>query len=848
VAVPNRPDVYVGVAFNADPFDTGATPTWVDLTSRVYRISSAKRGRQYELDRNQAGSLSIDWHNADEAINPVNTGSPYYPNVLPYRQVLVRAMWPNGGTGNLLNALYNGTDGSFESYTSGAAAPSWLTAVGGVVPTVTTSTPQQGTKCVTYTVTNSATAQGTSWVVPCIPGRQYTVSGYVRQTGTSTQRISVTGIGVGSSTATSGAYVRLTMTFTATQPTHTVSLLTTSVAPSAGTVFIDALQHEPGGSASTFTTTGPMIRNVWTRGYIERWPLGWVDGGFRGISVTPAVGPLAILANAALHTEVRNSIMAKGPALYWPLSESQGATVYAETSGNNGPSLVTWVSPSGATTLPAPGTDNNITGDPSGTGVLFTQGSIIPTSASDMGAVLGSGPAFRTPAVAFPVGATGSSWESTAVAWAQPTFPFVASAAAGEIVRVTTFLPTQGAGQLQTANIRVLSDGSVSTAIVVGTTVTVAQSATNLVNDGKFHLFVATVSQVSGGNTTLTLYVDGASVATTTVSTATAGLITAPAKNVMVSGRNDGTATSTMLGGIINHVALYGRALTAGEIADLWTAGKGYAGELESARIGRYLSYGGYTGPTNIGTGASIMGAGTVQEGDALLDSCQRASDSAFGNFFEDANGLAYASRNARYLQTTASYTFGERVDLGEYPYEDDVTFDFDPTLVLNVADITRTGGIKAHAEDTTGVSQKRYGRQNFTRTIDIASDNETVDAGTWVVANRKDPHLRVAAVTFAGGRVGGLTAADGTLWPMLLNLEIGTRVTLKRRPKAANLGAGITMSSDYFVESIDHHDIDFKTGEWKTTLLLSPITVAQPWILENAAYGVLDSTTVLGF
>jgi hypothetical protein len=55
-------------------------------------------------------------------------------------------------------------------------------------------------------------------------------------------------------------------------------------------------------------------------------------------------------------------------------------------------------------------------------------------------------------------------------------------------------------------------------------------------------------------------------------------------------------------------------------------------------------------------------------------------------------------------------------------------------------------------------------------------------------------------------------------------------------------------MSSDYFVESIDHHDIDFKTGEWKTTLLLSPITVAQPWILENAAYGVLDSTTVLGF
>jgi hypothetical protein len=82
----------------------------------------------------------------------------------------------------------------------------------------------------------------------------------------------------------------------------------------------------------------------------------------------------------------------------------------------------------------------------------------------------------------------------------------------------------------------------------------------------------------------------------------------------------------------------------------------------------------------------------------------------------------------------------------------------------------------------------------------------------------------------------------------MIIALEIGTRVTVKRRAKAANGGAGITQSADFYVESINHHDISAEASTWATTLLLSPVPLAQPWILENATYGVLDSTTVLGF
>jgi hypothetical protein len=615
-------------------------------------------------------------------------------------------------------------------------------------------------------------------------------------------------------------------------------------------VFLDAIQHELGGTATTFNTTPVMIRNIWTQGYIERWPIGWLDGGFRGVTSTPGVGPLAILNAVNLHTEVQGTIMFKTPTYCWPLQEESGAVVFAEASGNNGPPLRIAVSPIGlgSTALPAAGTASNIAGDPSGTGVTLAQGTL--TGANSTGALLGCGASVRFGNVLFPTpNFVGSSWGATAVIWVQMTLPRTAEA--DILVKVASYSP--GPNQTTPITIHVLSDCSLDVFVVTtsGGSAQILTGANTALADGKWHLVVATVSQISGGNTTIRLYIDGVEdtpASPSVVPTSTLGLLAIPATEVQVGGRYDLTTFTQVLGATVAHLALYSQALTQTDVTDLWNAGKGYAGELESARINRHLVRAGYNGPAAIQPGVSVMGPSTVKEGDTALAAIQQASDSAFGNFFENADGIAYASRNSRYLQTTAAYTFGERVDLGEYPYEGDIIYDLDPTQVLNIADITRSGGVKVHAEDGTGASQKRYGKRTFTRTIDIASDNETIDAATWTVANRKSPLMRVSAITFSAGRVTGLTAGDGSLWPMVLNLEIGTRVTVKRRPKAANGGAGITMSGDFYVESIEHHGIDSDTGEWFTTLLLSPAPGAQPWILENSVYGVLDSTTVLGF
>lgn len=827
----NLPDVFYGVAFNADPLDPAAVPSWTDLTARCLGIDRARRGRQYELDQNRAGDLAATWRNTDEALNPANTGSPYAPNVVPGRLILARAMWPNGGTGNLINtAAIGAPDPAFESYVNGAAAPAWLTAVGGVAPTITMTNPQQGTKDVTYTVAGTATVQGLSWVVPCIPGRQYTASAYVRQSSASTQQISVVGGAAGTSTATTGAYVRLSVTFTATQPSHTVQLATVGTAL-AGTVNVDALQHEPGGTANAFTTTGPIIRNIWPRGTVERWTTWWAEdsGGFDGRASTPSIGPLGLLAKVDLYTEIRNSILAKSPAYYWPLQEPAGSTVFANASGVNGQVLVRRDGKYGPSATVAPGTATNLAGDPGGVGVKVDQPAV---GTNSPGTVLQAGYGGVPPlAIGGPV-----PYGFSIAAWVAHTGPLTGSG---------TYLLGRFGPSAQIGTSWSISAGTPDTLSFGGGSFS-SITATDNIGDGKLHLLVQTVD-VTAGTSTMTAYVDGVSIGSSTSGTEGTNWNPRFIDRLELLGFLSpitGVANAGIDNSVMAHAAVWNRVLSAAEVTDLYNAGaKGYAGETSGARIARYLSYG-YAGPTSIQTGGSVMGAATATNNQSLTDGLGRVADSEFGNLFEGSEALTFASRGDRYLKTVSMYTFGERVDLGEYPYEGDITFDLDPTQVINVADITRSGGIKAHAEDAA--SKRRNGSAAFTRTIDVASDYETIDQANWVVYRRKTPLNRISSVTFHPAAVRNLPFGDGTLWPMVLTLEEGTRVTVKRRPKAANAGAGITQTGDFFVEQIEHHGIDPEAGEWFTTVWLSPADKANPWILDDATYSVLGTTTIL--
>lgn len=92
--VPGLSTLTVEVAFGDGPLV--ASPTWTDITAYTMAVET-RRGRNNELDRFDAGTARILCRNLDRRFDPLHTTSPYYPNVLPLKQVRVSAT-DSGGT------------------------------------------------------------------------------------------------------------------------------------------------------------------------------------------------------------------------------------------------------------------------------------------------------------------------------------------------------------------------------------------------------------------------------------------------------------------------------------------------------------------------------------------------------------------------------------------------------------------------------------------------------------------------------------------------------------------------------------------------------------------------------
>jgi hypothetical protein len=66
---------------------------WTDLTPR-FRSGSSQRGKQYELDAIQAGTVNMMLSNNDGALTPGYGGSPYAPGVSVHTPARLLATWP----------------------------------------------------------------------------------------------------------------------------------------------------------------------------------------------------------------------------------------------------------------------------------------------------------------------------------------------------------------------------------------------------------------------------------------------------------------------------------------------------------------------------------------------------------------------------------------------------------------------------------------------------------------------------------------------------------------------------------------------------------------------------------
>jgi hypothetical protein len=87
------PTAIVEVAFTSGPYVT--SPTWTDVTAYVREIT-VRRGRASEVENFEAGTATVVLDNRDRRFDPFYTSGPYYGNLLPRRQIRIRAT--NNGT------------------------------------------------------------------------------------------------------------------------------------------------------------------------------------------------------------------------------------------------------------------------------------------------------------------------------------------------------------------------------------------------------------------------------------------------------------------------------------------------------------------------------------------------------------------------------------------------------------------------------------------------------------------------------------------------------------------------------------------------------------------------------
>jgi len=652
---------------------------------------------------------------------------------------------------------------------------------------------------------------------------------------------------VGTATGVTGAYVRLSVTYLASQPFHYVTCATSGLTSLAGTVLLDAIQHEQAGAASAYTTAGSCIYPL-ARLLVERWPRTWKSAGFEGYAVAPCVDALAALNTISIPSEYEQLVMVFAPDYFWRLDDGADTLSFADTSGNHQAPLGLLSHKDGAGPLPQPNTAIEIAGDPGGTGVFIDAA----TPAAG-----GTTIATRTGGVTIPA-VGGQPWAVTLTCW----------------VKLTTGSPLQGIfdiGRLFNPSGPDMWRIYLETASSPLTYIQLMNRAGNIVNatvatdlrDNVVHHVAATVVQ-DATNTTLALYIDGQQVAANTVTTASIGGIIGSCNRVEIGGAISwGTASIRQMDGVIAQAAIWNRDLGAGAISMLYDAGVTAAtGEVSGDRTLRHLQYGGYVPASNtplglltnanagvrIADGSTTMQPPTWQGFKDLLTDSQETTVAELGTVWVGPDGaVTIEGRQQRWLRLTPAFVLGENTAGGEYAYLGDVLMDWDPTFVFPDVRISRNNGSTVQGGSASDIqaASRRYYPRNLTGSSDFQTDQQAQDQADWIFNSHKAPLLRVESVTLN-------PASQPALWPIVLRAEVGQRITLKRRAKAANGGAGITMSADYFIENVAH-EIDLEACTWVTRLRLSPIGVApgitlQPWILEDPTLSVLGSTTVLGW
>jgi hypothetical protein len=566
------------------------------------------------------------------------------------------------------------------------------------------------------------------------------------------------------------------------------------------------------------------------RGYVDEWPQAWQHAGFYGEANVTGTDGFAALAAIDLDALVIVEALKDSPQTLYRANDPTGSVSAGNSSTTNQPlsAIVAGANARATDTFAFGSTegDGALVGDPTSSlafGPTPTVGGIrtsaavtgycLRTAQSGAGALTGystSGGSFVPPTTGYAV----ELWFRTSTAtaanfgrlWMQYGSDGIEQSA------LTTYASSTATGYGLEFTISDRSSGS----SWCDSTVDIA--------DGKWHHVVC--GRLAGATDTPFLYVDGVSYGPNNVNANTWGSVPAGQNwggNVTPTTKNGGAFFS----GNIKNLATYSAPLSAARILAHYQAGSGFSGDNSATRIGRILDAAVWpTSLRSLPTGDSAVGSQSTESVKAL-EALQTVTDTEGGVLFCDPDGkVKQTSRSSRY-NGAASATFGEA---GTYKYLGDLVVQLDPKDVYNDVTVTREAGSTIHAVDSA--SQLRYFPRSLSAATIAVNDSQSVYLAEHLLARYKEPHVRVPTLSLD-------PLTQPALWPIVLGLDIGSRITVSRKP-----GNAPSISRDYFIERVRHQ---VTATSWRTTWQLSPAETSDYMVLDDATFGHLAGSAQIG-
>ena len=283
----------------------------------------------------------------------------------------------------------------------------------------------------------------------------------------------------------------------------------------------------------------------------------------------------------------------------------------------------------------------------------------------------------------------------------------------------------------------------------------------------------------------------------------------------------------------LSNIAFYNAPLTAGTITARYNAGVGFPNELSSTRLTRMCDNIGWpVARRNFATGNQAVGS-YRPVGQASSGYLRQIENAEQGSLFIDRSG-SLTFKNRTTTTNCIPLAFFSDETASTFPYSDIQIDSNNIDKIFNTVNGYYENGTTTQSDST---SVTTYGPQAQNIDLVLMSTRTDADAACSAMLTKyKNPQLSIQTLTLN-------MRVSSTYLNLLPSLELSDDVMVRFQP----MKTGNFIFRALRIQGIAH---SIRNQEWFTTLYLGPSstqTNGPLLILDNAIYGTLNSTNVLG-